>query len=35
MGMTGIDGMMEILSSVRVMTYIKRLSGNTSLAMAA
>jgi len=35
MGMTGIDGMVEILSSVRVMTYISFLSGNTSLAMAA
>jgi hypothetical protein len=35
MGMTGIDMMMAIVSSVRVMTYINRLSGNTSLAMAA
>jgi len=35
LGMTGIDRLMEVLSSVWVMTYIKRLSGNTSYAMAA
>jgi len=35
LGMTGIDRLMEVLSSVWVMTYIKLLSGNTSYAMAA